>query len=57
MIWQSMRRRHGHAFHVPQHSFVKVHGHNEYVTSLKAIMHFYNTRDVTAAKGPRSSPF
>jgi hypothetical protein len=52
-----MRRRHGHAFHVPRHSFVKAHGLNEYVASLKAIVYFYNTRDVTAAKAPRSSSF
>ena len=30
----------------PYPAFVKAYGHNGYFTSLKAIMHFYNTRDV-----------
>jgi cytochrome c peroxidase len=30
----------------PNPDFVKAYGHNGYFTSLKAIMHFYNTRDV-----------
>jgi len=30
----------------PDPSFVKAYGHNGYFTSLKAIVHFYNTRDV-----------
>jgi cytochrome c peroxidase len=32
--------------------FVKAYGHNAYFTSLKAIVHFYNTRDVL----PRCQP-
>jgi cytochrome c peroxidase len=31
---------------------VKAYGHNGYFTSLKAIVHFYNTRDVL----PRGQP-
>jgi len=27
---------------------VKAYGHNGYFTSLKSIVHFYNTRDVVA---------
>jgi cytochrome c peroxidase len=30
----------------PDPAFVKAYGHNGYFTSLKAIVHFYNTRDV-----------
>jgi cytochrome c peroxidase len=30
----------------PSPDFVKAYGHNGYFTSLKAIVHFYNTRDV-----------
>jgi cytochrome c peroxidase len=30
----------------PYPGFVKAYGHNGYFTSLKAIVHFYNTRDV-----------
>jgi cytochrome c peroxidase len=30
----------------PNPAFVKAYGHNGYFTSLKAIVHFYNTRDV-----------
>jgi len=30
----------------PDPDFVKAYGHNGYFTSLKAIVHFYNTRDV-----------
>src|SRR5437660_2432652 len=30
----------------PDPGFVKAYGHNGYFTSLKAIVHFYNTRDV-----------
>src|SRR6266436_5263739 len=30
----------------PYPAFVKAYGHNGYFTSLKAIVHFYNTRDV-----------
>jgi len=33
-------------------AFVKAYGHNGYFTSLKAIVHFYNTRDVL----PRCQP-
>ncbi len=29
----------------PYPEFVKAYGHNGYFTSLKAIVHFYNTRD------------
>src|SRR6266404_2913578 len=36
----------------PYPSFVKAYGHNGYFTSLKAIVHFYNTRDVL----PRCQP-
>jgi cytochrome c peroxidase len=36
----------------PYPAFVKAYGHNGYFTSLKAIMHFYNTRDVL----PRCQP-
>jgi cytochrome c peroxidase len=30
----------------PDSTFVKAYGHNGYFTSLKTIVHFYNTRDV-----------
>ena len=30
----------------PYPTFVKAYGHNGYFTSLKSIVHFYNTRDV-----------
>jgi cytochrome c peroxidase len=30
----------------PYPAFVKAYGHNGYFKSLKAIVHFYNTRDV-----------
>lgn len=36
----------------PSGDFVKAYGHNGYFTSLKAIVHFYNTRDVL----PRCQP-
>src|SRR3981081_4634822 len=36
----------------PDPAFVKAYGHNGYFTSLKAIVHFYNTRDVL----PRCKP-
>src|SRR6266851_4667181 len=36
----------------PNPGFVKAYGHNGYFKSLKAIMHFYNTRDVL----PRCQP-
>jgi cytochrome c peroxidase len=36
----------------PSPTFVKAYGHNGYFTSLKAIVHFYNTRDVL----PRCPP-
>ena len=36
----------------PYPSFVKAYGHNGYFKSLKAIVHFYNTRDVL----PRCEP-
>jgi cytochrome c peroxidase len=36
----------------PYPNFVKAYGHNGYFTSLKAIVHFYNTRDVL----PRCKP-
>jgi cytochrome c peroxidase len=36
----------------PYSSFVKAYGHNGYFTSLKSIVHFYNTRDVL----PRCQP-
>src|ERR1700736_5484772 len=36
----------------PDPGFVKAYGHNGYFTSLKAIMHFYNTRDIL----PRCQP-
>jgi cytochrome c peroxidase len=36
----------------PSPDFVKAYGHNGYFTSLKAIVHFYNTRDVL----PRCQP-
>jgi cytochrome c peroxidase len=36
----------------PHPAFVKAYGHNGYFTSLKTIVHFYNTRDVL----PRCQP-
>jgi cytochrome c peroxidase len=36
----------------PYPNFVKAYGHNGYFTSLKSIVHFYNTRDVL----PRCRP-
>jgi len=36
----------------PYPAFVKAYGHNGYFTSLKSIVHFYNTRDVL----PRCKP-
>jgi cytochrome c peroxidase len=36
----------------PYPAFVKAYGHNGYFTSLKEIVHFYNTRDVL----PRCRP-
>jgi cytochrome c peroxidase len=36
----------------PYPAFVKAYGHNGYFKSLKAIMHFYNTRDTL----PRCQP-
>ena len=36
----------------PYPAFVKAYGHNGYFTSLRAIVHFYNTRDVL----PRCQP-
>src|ERR1700738_4341579 len=36
----------------PNPDFVKAYGHNGYFTSLKAIVHFYNTRDAL----PRAQP-
>jgi cytochrome c peroxidase len=36
----------------PYPGFIKAYGHNGYFTSLKAIVHFYNTRDVL----PRCRP-
>jgi cytochrome c peroxidase len=30
----------------PEDDFVKAYGHNGYFKSLKAIVHFYNTRDI-----------
>jgi cytochrome c peroxidase len=36
----------------PYPGFVKAYGHNGYFTSLKSIVHFYNTRDVL----PRCRP-
>jgi cytochrome c peroxidase len=36
----------------PSPAFVKAYGHNGYFTSLKGIVHFYNTRDVL----PRCKP-
>ena len=36
----------------PSEDFVKAYGHNGYFKSLKAIVHFYNTRDVLPRCGP-----
>jgi cytochrome c peroxidase len=38
----------------PAPAFVKAYGHNGYFTSLEAIVHFYNTRDVLPTCGGRS---
>ena len=37
----------------PDLGFIKAYGHNGYFTSLKAVVHFYNTRDVLARCKPR----
>jgi cytochrome c peroxidase len=37
----------------PYPTFVKAYGHNGYFTSLKSIVHFYNTRDVLPRCQPR----
>ena len=37
----------------PYPEFVKAYGHNGYFTSIKAIVHFYNTRDVLPRCEPR----
>src|SRR6267142_1730063 len=37
----------------PDPAFVKAYGHNGYFTSLKQIVHFYNTRDVLPRCQPR----
>src|SRR5205807_795958 len=39
----------------PFPGFVKAYGHNGYFTSLKAIVHFYNTRDVLPRCRPRDA--
>jgi cytochrome c peroxidase len=36
----------------PYPAFVKAYGHNGYFTSLKAIVHYYNTRDTLARCKP-----
>ena len=36
----------------PYPAFIKAYGHNGYFTSLKSIVHFYNTRDVLPRCGP-----
>jgi cytochrome c peroxidase len=36
-------------------AFVKAYGHNGYFTSLKKIVHFYNTRDVRARCKPHDA--
>jgi cytochrome c peroxidase len=36
----------------PYPGFVKAYGHNGYFKSLKAVVHFYNTRDVLRRCGP-----
>ena len=36
----------------PYPTFIKAYGHNGYFTSLKSIVHFYNTRDVLPRCGP-----
>ncbi len=36
----------------PDPAFVKAYGHNGYFTSLKAVVHFYNTRDALARCKP-----
>jgi cytochrome c peroxidase len=39
----------------PDPAFVKAYGHNGYFKSLKAIVHFYNTRDVLPRCQPQDS--
>ncbi len=39
----------------PYPAFVKAYGHNGYFTSLKEIVHFYNTRDVLPRCKPRDT--
>src|SRR5271165_720251 len=39
----------------PSPAFVKAYGHNGYFTSLKGIVHFYNTRDVLPRCKPRDA--
>jgi cytochrome c peroxidase len=39
----------------PYPAFVKAYGHNGYFTSLKEIVHFYNTRDVLPRCKPRDA--
>src|ERR1700751_1213929 len=39
----------------PDPGFVKAYGHNGYFTSLKAIVHFYNTRDVLSRCQPHDA--
>jgi cytochrome c peroxidase len=39
----------------PNPDFVKAYGHNGYFTSLKAIVHFYNTRDALPRCQPHDS--
>ena len=39
----------------PSPAFVKAYGHNGYFTSLKKIVHFYNTRDVLARCKPHDA--
>ena len=39
----------------PNPDFVKAYGHNGYFTSLKTIMHFYNTRDALPRCQPHDS--
>jgi cytochrome c peroxidase len=38
----------------PYPGFVKAYGHNGYFTSLKGIVHFYNTRDILARCPPQA---
>lgn len=39
----------------PSPEFVKAYGHNGYFTSLRQIVHFYNTRDVLPSCGPNDA--